>query len=884
MRKEMQNFGKSWFWLPCMVAISAISIQAVYAQPPSPARNAPTKVGNVPVANVLQRLGAKLERGCSTKEFDGYSSHFDRTDPDRDGKHTRAEYVDKGGYMTPQARAGIFQAADGNADGVVTKAEYVLNRIITDEAKAIVQRMDDDKDGLVERAEFVKHAAKLLSDLELAEQVYAALDANADGGIPIPEYLRVWGQWARAGRKSAEERIAAQRSVERKVQPAPENCPACAMGLTAEFVFKRLDMNEDKLVTVAEFRRSPGMDDEAKAGEAVGRIDKDGNGTLTWEEFERAYKTRHAKCKKPDPAAIATNATKVRPVGRGDGTRFAQAFIMRSDKDGDGRISKSEFRGSDSGFERMDKNKNGFIESDELGELHQRRLADPKSMRERIQSGDIQQPPQGKRPERGAGNRAGSGSERPDGFSPFPPDGIGPGQAGLGRLASSGLQIGKPFPPIKIFDVDGKEFSTEQLKGHYTVLVAGCLTCPAFLGSYPGVEAVYRDYASKGVKFYYIYRALAHPENNGIVKPFSLKERLMHIVEARQRLKTQVLWLADNMNNDFKRTTGNTNNSEFVLDPEGCIVHMQMWSNGDRLRVALQEHVGPVAKPTTVAELGIPIFQMRPNTRGAVLPRIEVPGIMVPLKIEPKQNGQPFYVKLRAEAEQSVLEKGSGKIYLGFHIDPIHNTHWNNLAEPLHFEIKASSPAKVTPASGDAPKLNIESDSDPREFLVGLENAGSNTPLDLTVRYFPCSDEPAWCKLVEQKYSIYLARDEFGGAVFGRTFVPGGSFRGDPSWEGQDQRGSGRPLNGFGGQRPQAARPGSTGPPNAEAIFSRFDRNSDGKLTKDEVPAGLWQRLRNTDANNDGAITPEEFGKNRFRRPPTDPSTDERSGRQKRPN
>ena len=35
--------------------------------------------------------------------------------------------------MTPQARAGIFPAADGNSNGVVTKAEYVLNRIVTDE-------------------------------------------------------------------------------------------------------------------------------------------------------------------------------------------------------------------------------------------------------------------------------------------------------------------------------------------------------------------------------------------------------------------------------------------------------------------------------------------------------------------------------------------------------------------------------------------------------------------------------------------------------------------------------------------------------------------------------------------------------------------------------
>lgn len=51
------------------------------------------------------------------------------------------------------------------------------------------------------------------------------------------------------------------------------------------------------------------------------------------------------------------------------------------------------------GFTRLDKNKNGFIEADELGELHQRRLDDPKSMKQRLESGDVPKPPQGNRPE-----------------------------------------------------------------------------------------------------------------------------------------------------------------------------------------------------------------------------------------------------------------------------------------------------------------------------------------------------------------------------------------------------------------------------------------------------------------------------------------------------
>lgn len=60
------------------------------------------------------------------------------------------------------------------------------------------------------------------------------------------------------------------------------------MGLTAEFVFRRLDVNENKAITVAEFQRSPGMQDKTKAGEAVNRLDRDGNGTLSWGEFETA--------------------------------------------------------------------------------------------------------------------------------------------------------------------------------------------------------------------------------------------------------------------------------------------------------------------------------------------------------------------------------------------------------------------------------------------------------------------------------------------------------------------------------------------------------------------------------------------------------------------
>ena len=110
-------------------------------------RSVPIRIDNHPAIDILRKLGATLETEISISELNGYLNSFDRTDPNRDGFHSKEEYIEKGRYMTPQARAGIFRAADGNSDGVVSRSEYVLNRIITDEGKSIIQRMDDNQNG-----------------------------------------------------------------------------------------------------------------------------------------------------------------------------------------------------------------------------------------------------------------------------------------------------------------------------------------------------------------------------------------------------------------------------------------------------------------------------------------------------------------------------------------------------------------------------------------------------------------------------------------------------------------------------------------------------------------------------------------------------------------
>ena len=200
-----------------MGVVLVFGMQEVVAQEPDGGGETPLKVANTEVGALLKLLGAKLEDGLTLRQFEDYQRHFSRVDHDGDGNHSKVEFIEKGTYMTPQARRGIFTAADADSDGLVTRAEYLLNRIITDEAKAIMQAMDGDRDRAVQREEFLKGAFLADGDRKRAAAVFEALDTNGDGETRIPEYLRVWGKWARSGRKPAAERVSVlERKLRRK--------------------------------------------------------------------------------------------------------------------------------------------------------------------------------------------------------------------------------------------------------------------------------------------------------------------------------------------------------------------------------------------------------------------------------------------------------------------------------------------------------------------------------------------------------------------------------------------------------------------------------------------------------------------------------------------
>lgn len=282
------------------------------------------------------------------------------------------------------------------------------------------------------------------------------------------------------------------------------------------------------------------------------------------------------------------------------------------------------------------------------------------------------------------------------------------------------------------------------------------------------------DYEPKGVKFFYIYKALAHPENDGYVQPFTQAERLLHVKEARRTIGSRVPWICDTMDNTLKHALGDAPNSEFVIDPEGKVVRRRQWSRPDELRRDLEELVGPVEQPTRVSDLHL---KTEPPPRVAakgVVPRIERPAGLEALRIEPElaadgdKKPVPFYAKLRAEADASLRQTGRGKLSIALHLDPLYHVHWNNLMKPLRVEFDAAEDA-VTPRVWDGPKVDAASDIDPREFLAEINVGENRQPLGLTVKYFACSDEQGFCLAVTQRYTIHFERDPDAGWVQNRN-------------------------------------------------------------------------------------------------------------------
>jgi hypothetical protein len=384
--------------------------------------------------------------------------------------------------------------------------------------------------------------------------------------------------------------------------------------------------------------------------------------------------------------------------------------------------------------------------------------------------------------------------------------------------------VGDRLPDVTVYSADGKPFNTADLRGHYTVLTFGCLTCPPSMWNIAGLEAVSRDYSPKGVKFYFIYKTLAHPELAGnYVQPFTLDERLAHARQAESQLGTTIPWIVDAMDNRLKRALGDRPNSQFLVDPQGVVVRKRAWSHPGLVRDDLKELVGPVDHITRVEDLQLTLGQpLKPAASRGVVPRLARPE-MLPVVMEPQITPQavPYYAKLRAEADAELLRGGAGKLYLGFHLDPFHQAKWNNLTKPLSFKIEAAEGVKIDAFERTAAGVDVASDCDPREFLLEVGAWPEGTPLRLTVTYFACVGEES-CHAVRQEYILRRKRD-----------IDGGGARGEGAGYWSADEFTARMLAG--------------------------DRNMDGRLTAGESAGILLPHFERLDTNADGLLDAQEI-------------------------
>ncbi len=268
---------------------------------------------------------------------------------------------------------------------------------------------------------------------------------------------------------------------------------------------------------------------------------------------------------------------------------------------------------------------------------------------------------------------------------------------------------------------------------------------------------MYRDYNDKDVQFFYVYKSVEHPEVNNFIPAFNIEERLKHIETAKARFKTEIPWICDTMDHAVETAFGGAPNGEYILDPNGKIVRKRFWANPKTLREDLEELVGPVDKITRVSDLDAVFTPEIREVASGVVPRVNLPGGLVPFDLKPIPDDNPFFAKLRAEGTRQLFATGIGEIYFGVYLDPLYKVHWNNRAGRVKIEIKNGDVVTFDKEEFISEEVKEDADVDPRQFLLKAEIQDKSSPLLVTLTYTVCDDDETFCTEVSQDYQIVLA-------------------------------------------------------------------------------------------------------------------------------
>ena len=320
-----------------------------------------------PVADAFRVVDRNNDGFISRGEWNDDDSSFNRLDRNNDGRLTRDEHANP---LDPNSAEGRFGDLDRNNDGWLTRSEFGVNRVAFD-------RADRDDDGRVRLDEYVSYTNSQGSG-ETAR--FRQLDLNHDRWLSRSEFGVNRAVFDRADRNN-DGRV----SLSEYLNPRPEDNAAAR--------FDVLDRNHDRVLVRSEWR------DE---GRAFDRLDQDDDGRITRDEYvdPPALDDREARFHTLDrnnDGVVSRGEWRNEPLPFGrvdwnnDGTVSFREYWDRGladddvdtgwvgrfrdyDRNGDGVITRSEWRGDAETFALLDTSRNGVVERREVNDPT--RLAD----------------------------------------------------------------------------------------------------------------------------------------------------------------------------------------------------------------------------------------------------------------------------------------------------------------------------------------------------------------------------------------------------------------------------------------------------------------------------------------------------------------------------
>ncbi len=230
----------------------------------------------------------------------------------------------------PDFFAHMLEQMDTNGDGRISLDEYVAA------AGARFKSIDTQNKGSIDAADIASSPAAVARIDQRAESIVKRLDTAGNGYVTNDEFLAsAQKRFARLDSNGDGKLTPNELSSPRENRGGNRGKAGGANTAFGQKRFDKLDANHDGVVSQDEFL--------AEAAAKFAQFDTSGNGKVTAAEIEDAPKTH-------DRAV-----------------RMADRFIKRMDTNGDGVVTRDEFvAAAKARFAKLDKNGDGYLDADEL--------------------------------------------------------------------------------------------------------------------------------------------------------------------------------------------------------------------------------------------------------------------------------------------------------------------------------------------------------------------------------------------------------------------------------------------------------------------------------------------------------------------------------------